>query len=170
MGAPARSQRGFTYLFVLFLVVMTSAGLAALGRAWSQQAERERERELQFRGEAIARAITRYQQASPNQAADLPRSLDDLLEDRRGPVTLRHLRQRYADPFTGQADWELVSQSPDLTRFSAVRSRSDHALLREWTPQAQAISKASDWLFVAPPPDAAAQAASAPVAASTPRR
>lgn len=168
MRACTRPQHGFTYLFVLFLVVMTSAGLAALGKAWSQQAQRERERELQFRGEAIAAAIASYQKASPNRAADLPRSLDDLLEDRRGPRTLHHLRQRYADPFTGQPDWELVSQTPDKTRFGAVRSRSDQALLREWTPSGMALSKASDWLFMAAA-DAAQPPASGPGVASAPR-
>lgn len=152
-------QRGFTYLFVLFLVALTSAALAALGQAWSQAAQRERERELQFRGEAIAAAIASYQKASPNRQADLPATLDELLEDRRGPRVLHHLRQRYADPFTGQADWVLVSPVPELPRFNAVRSRSEQPLLRERSPQGQAIAKASDWLFSAPPPEGAASAA-----------
>lgn len=163
---PAR-ERGFTYLGVLFLVALTAAGLATLGQAWSTAAQRERERELQFRGEAIAAAITKYQKASPTQVPELPRSLDDLLEDRRGVNVRHHLRQRYADPFTGEADWELVPRDTDKTRFSAVRSRSDRELLREVAPDGTPLHKASDWVFAAPPPEGTA--ASAPQPASAPR-
>lgn len=145
------AQRGFSYLAVLFLAALTAAGLASLGQAWSTAAQRERERELQFRGEAIAEAITRYQKAAVTAQPELPRSLDDLLEDRRGPVVRHHLRQRYVDPFTGAADWELVARDADPTRFGAVRSRSSHVLLRERAPDGTVLRKASDWLFVAPP-------------------
>ena len=145
------AQRGFSYLAVLFLVALTAAVLAALGQAWSTAAQRERERELQFRGEAIADAITRYQKAGVTAQPELPRSLDDLLEDRRGPAVRHHLRQRYVDPFTGAADWELVPRDADTTRFGAVRSRSAKPLLRERAPDGTLLRKASDWLFVAPP-------------------
>lgn len=162
-SAGAADERGFTYVGVLFAVALTAAGLATLGQAWSTAAQRERERELQFRGEAIATAITSYQQASPTGMAELPRSLDELLEDRRGVVVRHHLRQRYADPFTGTPDWELVPMDADRTRFGAVRSRSDRPLLRALAPDGTPLKRASDWLFSAAPP----QPASAP--ASTPR-
>src|SRR5262249_29887597 len=148
------------------LVALTAAGLAALGQAWSTAAQRERERELQFRGEAIASAITKYQKVSPTQVPELPRTLDDLLEDRRGAVVRHHLRQRYADPFTGEADWELVPQDADKTRFGAVRSRSPHEMLRERASDGTTLNKASDWLFVAPPPDGAPVAAPQPGASA----
>lgn len=160
--------RGYSYLAVLFLVALTAAALAALGQAWSTAAQRERERELQFRGEAIADAITRYQKAGVTATPELPRSLDDLLEDRRGAAVRRHLRKRYKDPFTGEADWELVPQGADKTRFGAVRSRSAQALLREQAPDGTALRKASDWLFVAPPPEGAARPPAGAPAASSP--
>lgn len=150
-GRRSAAEHGFSYLAVLFLVAVTAAGLAALGQAWSTAAQRERERELQFRGEAIADAITRYQNAGVTAVPELPRSLDDLLEDRRGPAVRHHLRQRYIDPFTGEADWELVAQGADKQRFNAVRSRSARLLLRERAPDGTVLRKASDWLFVAPP-------------------
>ena len=156
-------RRGYSYLAVLFLVALTAAGLAALGQAWRTAAQRERERELEFRGTAIANAIASYQRAGSTPTPQLPRSLDDLLEDRRGVTVRHHLRQRYVDPFTGEADWELVSQQEavpqgglpsqpalDTARFSAVRSRSDQPLLRELTPDGTPLQKASDWLFNAP--------------------
>jgi type II secretory pathway pseudopilin PulG len=165
-GSP--KPRGFTYLAVLFLVALTAAGLAALGQAWSTAAQRERERELEFRGEAIADAIARYQKAGATAVPELPRSLDDLLEDRRGATVRRHLRQRYVDPFTGEADWELVPQGADSSRFGAVRSRSDRPLLREQAPDGTPLRKASDWLFVAPPLGGRQRAATAAPGASAP--
>lgn len=168
MQTGSAGERGFSYLAVLFLVALTSAGLAALGQAWSTAAQRERERELQFRGEAIADAIARYQAAGTTAAPELPRSLDDLLEDRRGATVRHHLRQRYADPFTGEADWELVHPDGDRARFNAVRSRSPLPLLREQSPDGTVLHKASDWLFAAPPPGGRRPAAAAARAASAP--
>jgi type II secretory pathway pseudopilin PulG len=189
-------RRGYSYLAVLFLVALTAAGLAALGKAWSTAAQRDRERELEFRGTAIANAIASYQRAGNTPSPQLPRTLDDLLEDRRGVTVRHHLRQRYVDPFTGEADWELVShqavpemgaqgqppgQSPgqatgplstDKIRFNAVRSRSDQPLLRELTPDGTPLHKASDWLFNAPVADGSPAmpqpGASAPVVPTSP--
>lgn len=144
-----RAQHGYSYLAVLFLVAVTSAGLAALGQAWSTAAQRERERELQFRGQAIANAITSYRKAGAGGMAQLPRSLDDLVEDRRGPVVRHHLRQAYVDPFTGEADWELIPQDADPTRFTAVRSRSVRPLLRAAAPDGTPLQVARDWVFAA---------------------
>ena len=132
-GGPSPSaiqrQRGFTYLFVLFFVAITAAAMAALGQSWQNAAQRDRERELEFRGGEYARAIQAYRSATPGVTQN-PQNLDDLLEDRRTPVARHHLRQVYADPFTGQADWELVLDPADKTRFIGVRSRSDRELLR----------------------------------------
>lgn len=174
MRRPRRTQRGYSYLAVLFLVALTAAGLAALGQAWSTAAQRERERELEFRGGEIARAIASYQRAAGTEPAPNPRSLQDLLADNRSPVVRRHLRRLYVDPFTGQADWVLVADPVDPARFQAVHSRSDTRLLRSMSPDGQAIAKASDWVFVAlsagqrQPPAAAASAPAQPVLPNTP--
>jgi len=150
MGSPRRSrrqpQRGFTYLFVLFFVAITAAALAALGQAWATAVERERERELEFRGQEIARAILSYQKALPGRV-ESPRSFDDLLEDRRTPNARHHLRQRYPDPFTGKPDWVLVPDPADRQRFDAVRSSSEHLLLRTRRSDGQAVRLARDWEF-----------------------
>lgn len=143
-------QHGFTYLAILFLVALTAAGLASLGQAWRTAAQREKERELEFRGQAIANAIASYQRSGRTGVVELPRSLDDLLEDRRGDVVRHHLRQRYRDPFTGEADWELVTSEADPTRFYAVHSRSSHPLVKKLAPDGRQLHKANDRLFVAP--------------------
>ncbi|MDR7272914.1 type II secretory pathway pseudopilin PulG [Pelomonas saccharophila] len=142
-----RLERGYSYLAVLFLVALTAAGLAALGQAWSTAAQRERERELLFRGGEIARAISAYAKATPNPPEQYPRSLEDLVEDQRSPRPRRHLRRAYEDPFTGKVDWELVPEPGQPGAFSAVRSRSKHALLREYGPDGQPVKQAHDLLF-----------------------
>lgn len=141
------SQRGYSYLAVLFLVALTAAGLAALGQAWSTAAQREKERELMFRGGEIARAIASYQRAAGTEPAPNPASLQDLLHDERGARVRHHLRRLYVDPFTGRADWVLVPDPLNMGRFRAVHSRSEAPLLRTVTPEGQPIAKASDWVF-----------------------
>jgi type II secretory pathway pseudopilin PulG len=123
-----RRQRGFTYLWLIFLLAAIAAGLAALAQPVSIAARREREAELMFRGGEIARALTTYRDATPGDAKQLPASLDDLLEDRRGPRPRRHLRRLYPDPFTGAPDWVLVTT--DDGRIEGVHSRSDTPALR----------------------------------------
>lgn len=164
-----RAQRGYSYLAVLFLVALTAAGLAALGQAWSTAAEREREKELLFRGGEIARAIAAYAKTAP-PPEQYPKSLEDLVTDRRGPRPRRYLRRLYEDPFTGKPDWELVPEPGQPGAFSAVRSRSEHALLREYGPDGLQVKFAHDLLFASRNASLSAQpfaeAASAASAAS----
>lgn len=153
-------QCGFTYLGLLFFVAITAAGLAALGQAWSTAAQRERERELEFRGNEIAQAISSYLKATAG-LAQYPRSLEDLLVDRRGAKTRHHLRRAYADPFTGKPDWVLVPDAANPQTFSAVHSRSERPLLREVQSDGSPVTSAQDWVFAAnaanvPKPNAAA--------------
>ena len=128
MTPSRRRQRGFTFLWLIFVLAVVAAGLAAIAQPVSLAAQREREAELMFRGNEIARALGRYQAATPGDDKQLPLALDDLLTDRRGPRTLHHLRRIYADPFTGQPDWVLVLNSDG--RISGVHSRSDVPALR----------------------------------------
>lgn len=169
-GDGASRQHGYSYLAVLFLVALTAAGLAALGQAWSTAAQREKERELVFRGGEIARAIAAYAKATPNPPQQYPRRLEDLLEDSRGVHPRHHLRRLYVDPFTGAADWVLVPEPGQPGTFSAVRSRSEHALLREFTADGAAVRQAQDLVFSAQAqgaatalPGASAPASAAPI-------
>jgi type II secretory pathway pseudopilin PulG len=151
MRLPRRCLRagGFTYLGMLFLVALTSAGLAALGQAWGTAAQREKERELAWRGAEIARAIVSYATAGNASLGEYPRSLEDLLVDRRGLKPRHHLRRAYVDPFTLQVDWVLVPETTQPGRFSAVHSRSDQLLLKQLQPDGSIARKASERLFAA---------------------
>lgn len=121
-------QRGFTYLWLLFVLAAGAGGLAGLGQRASAAVQRDREADLIFRGSEITRAISAYRAATPGIAKALPASLQDLLDDRRGPHPMRHLRRVYVDPFTGKADWILVTTSDG--RISGVHSRSTVVAMR----------------------------------------
>jgi type II secretory pathway pseudopilin PulG len=108
IGRPrSRSQHGFTYIGLLIAVAIIGISLAAVGVIWTTQARRDREVQLLFVGNQYRQAIARYLQAG----GLYPRSLDDLVEDKRVPVPRRFLRRLYPDPMTGTADWELIQDA-----------------------------------------------------------
>jgi type II secretory pathway pseudopilin PulG len=116
------SARGFTLLVILIAIALLGIGLAAIGTVWATVAQREREAQLLFVGHAYRDAIASYSSSGP-AANQLPRELQDLVQDERQPLPRRHLRQIYPDPFTGQADWELL-RDPDGAIYGVVsRSR-----------------------------------------------
>ena len=126
-SSPER-ERGFTFLWLIFVLAVVAAGLAAIAQPISLAAQRDREAELMFRGKEIARALSSYWAATPGEAKQLPLTLDDLVDDRRGARPVHHLRRVYADPFTGRADWVLVMTEDG--RISAVHSQSSTPALR----------------------------------------
>lgn len=79
---------------VVLLVVMAimAVGALALLPTWRQQAIREQEEELIFRGNQYARAVLLYSRKNNNL---LPSDVDAL-------YTGRFLRKKYKDPITGE--------------------------------------------------------------------
>ena len=108
-AASLRRVRGFTYLTVLIVVAIMGSALAAVGTTWHQAAKREKEQELLFVGGEFRRAIGSYFEWSPG-APQYPRTLDDLLLDKRLPTVRRHLRKIYFDPMTATQDWGIVKE------------------------------------------------------------
>ena len=165
------NQRGFTFLWLLFVLAVVAAGLAAIAQPVSVSVRRDREAELLFRGNEFARALTSYWAATPGSDKQLPGALADLLDDRRGPHPLHHLRRIYADPFTGHADWVLVTTEDG--RISGIHSRSDLAALRTADLPAAADGTpptVSARVFSYTPVLPASAAASADAASSSPNR
>ncbi|OIN48223.1 hypothetical protein BLL37_13070 [Pseudomonas azotoformans] len=89
---------------MLVTVAIVAVMLMEVGTLWSSVLQREREMELLARGNEIRRAIGLYYAAGNTY----PKSLDDLVLDRRQPTTQRYLRKAYADPLTGDQDWGVV--------------------------------------------------------------
>ncbi|MGH8741796.1 MAG: type II secretion system protein [Burkholderiales bacterium] len=104
MGYVPILQSGFTLLGMLIVTAVMGAGLAAFGQLASHAAQREKEAELLYRGNQYRQAIASYYKTG--QA--YPRALADLLQDKRFPMPVRHLRKLYPDPITGSPGWGLV--------------------------------------------------------------
>lgn len=143
-------ERGFGYVGIILIVAAFGIGLAAIGELWSTQAQREREAELLLVGRAYRQAIASYFASTRPGTPAYPQRLEDLLEDRRGPVLRRHLRNAYADPITGSNDWGFVT-TPD-GRIRGVFSKSQRAPLKSarFEPGEAAFEKAAsyaDWRF-----------------------
>src|SRR5262245_5142210 len=101
-SAPGGSDdRG--YIMVALLVGMTIAAIwmAATLPAWRQQAVREREEELIFRGTQYARAIAFFYRKNNRS---LPSDIDSL-------VSGKYLRKKWKDPITND-DFALIGQTP----------------------------------------------------------
>jgi type II secretory pathway pseudopilin PulG len=116
------AARGFTYLGVLFLVMLMGLGLSGTLQAWSTASQRGKERDLLWVGEQYARAIRAYYQQSPG-LRQYPQKLEDLLEDKRFPTIRHHLRRLYPDPVTGSIEWGLIKTVDG--RIAGVHSKSE---------------------------------------------
>ena len=144
-------SRGFTYMTVLFIVAVITAGLALVGEVWETAAKREKEAELLFIGHEYRKAITRYYLAGKNQ---YPRELADLLKDPRQPGTVRYLRRPYPDPLTGKAEWGIV-KAPD-GGIAGVHSLSDQKPLKTGNFRVrdagfESAATYADWKFIYSP-------------------
>jgi type II secretory pathway pseudopilin PulG len=104
----SRHERGFTYLWILFAVIILGASLGAAAESWVTAQRREKERQLLFVGNQYRQAIGRYYATTPGPAKRFPLTLEVLLKDPRHPGTLRHLRKLYPDPITGSNEWGLI--------------------------------------------------------------
>ena len=101
-------EHGFTYLGLLFAVVIIGVALASVGEVWRTMQQREKEMDLLFIGREFRRAITSYYELAPVGKQELPRKLEDLVEDDRFPTVRRHLRKIYIDPMTGKSEWGML--------------------------------------------------------------
>ena len=168
-----RVQRGMTYLLLLFVLAAAGAGMAALGEQWALAAQREREAELLFRGRQFSQALADWRDLSPAGQPRAPLSLRALLVDERLRPPRHHLRQIYVDPFSGQADWDLVLDAEGRIQGLASRSRRPalrrvRVVLREGADSSQPA--VGDWVFMTSAAASAAPAASAVSAAARPVR
>jgi type II secretory pathway pseudopilin PulG len=145
------SCSGFTYLGILFGVALMGALLASIAIVWHQAEQREKERQLLFVGKQFRQAIASYYEKSPGLAKQFPKSLDNLLQDKRFPFTMRHLRRIYYDPITGGTDWGLVRDAAG--GITGVYSKSADEPVKKANFGSQYVQfenkeHYSDWQFV----------------------
>ncbi|MDT8442351.1 MAG: type II secretion system protein [Desulfuromonadales bacterium] len=158
MAVPRRDgQRGASLLLLLVTVSLLGLAAAKAGQTWQAVMQQAREAELLWRGEQYLRAITSFYAVRHGAQQMLPTSLDDLLKDPRFPGTVRHLRQIYTDPMTGD-DWELIKDPAE--RIIGVRSSSDLEPFKKdgFSKELDNLKSKStyrEWEFVFKPPKAA---------------
>lgn len=158
-AAFKRDDAGFTYLGMLFAVVVIGITLAVAGQVWSTASKRGKEEELIYRGNEIRKAIGRYYEESPG-AKTYPRGIEDLIKDSRFPVIKRHLRRFYEDPFTGNQDWAFIKAVD--SGVMGVKSRSEKEALKQANfPKELAAfngkTKYNEWEFIYVPGPTAPQ-------------
>jgi type II secretory pathway pseudopilin PulG len=98
---PANETGGFIMVALLVSMAVTAVWMTAALPSWRQQVTREKEAELVFRGEAIARAIFLYQRRN---GGAYPPSLDVL-------VSQKFLRKKYKDPITDKEFLTVVGMA-----------------------------------------------------------
>jgi len=151
-----RGQGGYTYLYVMFLVVLMGLASTAATRQWKTEIRREREAELLFRGDQIRQAIGLYYLTARAGFNAYPRSLEDLVKDPNSSATRRYLRTLYKDPITGK-DFELVKEGDYI---KGVRSSSTATPIKQGNfPKDDELFAATtsyrDWVFEYKPPGVA---------------
>jgi prepilin-type N-terminal cleavage/methylation domain-containing protein len=145
-----RTQRGFSYVFVIFLLTMIAWFLMGSRALEINQLKREHERELLFVGRQFQTALASYAKSSDGSGpAAYPTSLNELLEDRRQFVLHRHLRKIFVDPMTRNKDWGLLMADGHIV---GVYSRAQGVPLKQddFDPDEVGFADAkhySDWVF-----------------------
>ncbi len=143
--------KGFTYMSVLLLIIVSGIALTSASRSWRVIMQREREKELLFRGDCIKKAIESYYKAGEAKKVTYPSRLKDLLKDPRFPTIRRHIRKIYADPLSESGEWELILGKGN--RIKGVYSKSKATPLKtgdflDKYKEFEEAKKYSDWKFV----------------------
>ena len=98
MSRRPSGEGGFSIVVLLFSITIMFIVMGAAVPTWRHIMKNEREEELYFRGDQIARAVERYQRKNGNA---LPVSLELLVKG-------HYLRKIYKDPMTKDGKWRIV--------------------------------------------------------------
>jgi hypothetical protein len=120
MAGTFDSERGVTYLFLMFAIVLIGLSTTAAAKQWKAMVQRELEADLLSKGIEIQNALALYSatmkagRVTPGEI--YPQSLAELTR-----LPKPFLRKAYADPMS-HGDWEYV-RSP-TGGIMGVRSKS----------------------------------------------
>lgn len=152
-GGVGKPPRGFTYVGLIVLVAIIGLVTATTIKLGALMQRRAAEEALLEVGAAFGDALKSYANASKPGQRLTPASLEELLLDPRFPTPRRHLRQIYADPITGKAQWGLL-RGVDKIGIVAVYSLSTDKPIKlaNFDPRFIGFDnrqRLSDWKFVA---------------------
>ena len=104
MSRGRAGERGFSIVVLLASITVMLILMGAAVPTWKYVMKNDREEELYFRGDQIARAVERYQRKNGNA---LPVSLELLVKG-------HYLRKIYKDPMTKDGKWRLIHPGEGL--------------------------------------------------------
>ena len=122
-----KHERGFSYVVVMFVIVLIGLGMTVAARQWKTMVQRELEADLLSKGIEIQNALALYSAAMkagrvvPGEV--YPQSLADLTR-----LPKPFLRKVYAEP-VGHGEWEVV-RAP-TGGIMGVRSKSKSKPIRQ---------------------------------------
>ncbi|HUY13134.1 MAG TPA: hypothetical protein VMX16_05795 [Terriglobia bacterium] len=93
-------EKGYALIAMMIMATVLLISLAAVLPGVYQEAQREKEQELIFRGNQYARAVYLFH----NQLGRYPVSVKELLSTN----SMRFLRQAYRDPMTPSGKWRFI--------------------------------------------------------------
>ena len=93
-----RDERGFALVIVLAGITVMMIMMGAAVPTWKYVMQDDREQELYFRGDQIARAVEEYQRKNGNA---FPPSFEVLVKG-------KYLRREYKDPMVKGGKWRVV--------------------------------------------------------------
>jgi len=103
----AHHQEGFALVLVVFMATMLLLGAMLVAPNIRTEGQREKEKEMIWRGQQYARGIKLYYR----KTGRFPTSIDDLTKPKIG--SLRFMRQAYKDPMNkDDGSWRLIYVGP----------------------------------------------------------
>ncbi|MGQ5522315.1 type II secretion system protein [Chitinimonas sp. PSY-7] len=143
-------QAGMAYLWLMGVLLVMGLMMGKAVDISATQAERQREADLLYIGNLYRQAIQHYVETKGG-GNRYPSKLEDLVSDPRFPNTVRHLRQIYPDPETGQRDWSLIgAPGGGIMGVRSVSTRKPHKIDGFSEADADFTNKQSlaEWVFV----------------------
>lgn len=149
MSRLLTSRGGFTYISALFIVMVMGIMLGAVGQSMRIVMQREREKELLFRGMQYRDAMERWY--TKKGVATIPlKEIKDLLKDPRSPNGERLIRRLYEDPMTGKE--MKVLTDPNHGIYGVAGTSNDKPLKKSNFPEVlknlEEKEKYSEWEFI----------------------
>ncbi len=107
LRSRALHQEGFALVLVVFMATMLLLGAMLVAPNIRTEGQREKEKEMIWRGQQYARGIKLYYR----KTGRFPTSIDDLTKPKIG--SLRFMRQAYKDPMNQEdGSWRLIYVGP----------------------------------------------------------
>ncbi|TEU05555.1 MAG: type II secretion system protein [Candidatus Aminicenantes bacterium] len=91
-------KEGYVLIILLIAIFVMSIGLLVAIPVWETQIQREKEKELIFRGKQYVEAIRLFQTKHPGS---FPKSFDELVEE-------KCIRKLFPDPMTKDGEWNII--------------------------------------------------------------